>query len=102
MRELHLSGVELELLGSELHLRVAELELFCVELHLRAAELELVVRELHLSGVELELLGSELHLRVVELEFHHYHHLNFTDPFCNRVSIIAKSKIHRDFDSILS
>ena len=74
MRELHLSGVELELLGSELHLRVAELELFCVELHLRAAE----------------------------LEFHHYHHLNFTDPFCNRVSIIAKSKIHRDFDSILS
>ena len=28
--ELHLSGVELELLRVELHLRVAELELLCV------------------------------------------------------------------------
>ncbi len=33
--ELHLSGVELELLRVELHLRVAELELFDQELHLR-------------------------------------------------------------------
>ena len=76
------------MLGSELHLGVVELELSCVELHLRVVELELVVQELHLQAAE--------------LEFHHYHHLNFTDPFCNRVSIIAKSKIHREFDSILS
>ena len=65
-------------------------------------ELELFDQELHLRVVELELVVQELHLQAAELEFHHYHHLNFTDPFCNRVSIIAKSKIHREFDSILS
>ncbi len=42
--ELHLSGVELELLRVELHLRVAELELFDQELHLRRLSWSCLIR----------------------------------------------------------